>query len=253
MKTVVGRCSDTGKKNLSFYLQWSIFTRSFRLLHLSRGPEDIFHQCPRGHSAEQKSGSRRISVTLKTSEGGEDWCFIASVVYDLVAVSHIRSSYQTSYFMSVVKSWGRLYLHCVGGPSPASPIWKTRPNRESFDCMVLGRKQMKGWTDERCDVSDRRGRHRTSGLYWNVLNVHVDMWEDLWAGCHQRSFLERPQTQLCPEEKVDWGGVIPKSTGIVQNNKNTPRIIAVPLHPVHIIVSKHWTSSFPGSSDGWMM
>eukprot|EP00064_Thunnus_orientalis_P008266 superscaffoldBa00000973_g8289 len=49
--------------------------------------------------------------------------------------------------------FGHHHLSCL----TSSPIWKIQLNREFFDC-CWGRKEMKGWADDRSDVSDRHGQ-----------------------------------------------------------------------------------------------
>lgn len=154
-------------------------------LHFSKGPKDIFHHCPRGHSAEQKSGSRRISVMLKNVKEEKIDALVATVVYDLVAVSPTGSWYQTSYYMSAVKSWGRWFSPgCIctvyAGCAPAQRAPSGRRGRTESpltECCWGGSR----WKDEQmrgvmsvtgtviCDWGE--AQHRTSGLYWNILNV----------------------------------------------------------------------------------
>lgn len=140
--------------SVSLFASWCVH-QMFQYLHFTKGPDDLSQHGSWGRWAEQKSGSWRISVMLKESEGGKDWCFSCHCgLWPSHCVSH-RELISNFIFHVSGQIMGevifaRLYLYGEHGL-----CWKTQPNRESFECSLLRRKQMKGWTDERCDVSDR--------------------------------------------------------------------------------------------------
>lgn len=110
----------------------------------------------RGHSAEQKSGQRRISVTLKASEGGIGWRFSGRW--------GLWPSQPVSHLMLISSSIFQASGQVTGGADGLSSVLYT--GRGSAQRAPSGRHS---WTespltaageevDERSDVSDRHGQ-----------------------------------------------------------------------------------------------